>query len=356
MAGEGVDVLEAYGGVVGDQRPPVLRGGGRDRCDAELEVGAGVVVHDQEDVFAGDDGVVEGVLEALAALGEDLPAGVRVVGVEVAVLRGDLRPGRDHQEPVGARAADADPEAAVGLVVDQLVVGLAGAEAVPPDLVGAPGVVDGRVVEVLAGAVPGGSAERAGDLVAAQLAGREVLHADRVALVADDVGGVGEQGAVGADRRAAEREELVALGERVQVDEDLLTGQGRLVGVGVLGRLRGSPVVGVGDRDPAAGAVLLAGEGATVVPVAAVAGRHGQVGLAGACLDLVEDRLAQVGEVRGALLGVGVLGLEVGRDVRRLLVTQPLVVVGAGVAVDLGAGGALVGDGGLHAVTIASAT
>ena len=77
MAGEGVDVLEAYGGVVRDQRPPVLRRGRRHRRDAELEVRPGVVVHHQEDVLAGEHGVVEGVLQALAALGEDLPAGRR---------------------------------------------------------------------------------------------------------------------------------------------------------------------------------------------------------------------------------------------------------------------------------------
>ena len=58
--------------------------------------------------------------------------------------------------------------------------------------------------------------------------------------------------------------------------------------------------------------------------------------------------------MRGLVLGPGVLCLEVRRDVRRLLLAQPLVVVGAGVSVDLGAGGSLVGDGRLHAATIAS--
>ena len=103
---------------------------------------------------------------------------------------------------------------------------------------------------------------------------------------------------------------------------------------------RRRPVVGVGHRDPAAGAVLLALEGAAVVPVAAVAGRHRQVGLAGARLDLVEDRLAQLGEVGGLRLGVVVLGLEVGRHLGRALVAQPFVVVDAGPAVVLGGDGA----------------
>ena len=194
------------------------------------------VVQDQEHVLAADDRVVEGVLQPLAALAEDPEAELGCVGVEEAVLRGDLRAGRDDDEPVAAAAADADEEAAVLLVVDQLVVGLRGAEAVPPDLVGAPGLVDGRVVEVLAGAVPGGAADHADDLVGAVLAGGEVEDPDRVPLVADHVGRVGEQGAVGADAGPAEREELVALGQRVQVEQQLLAGQRRLVGGAVLGR------------------------------------------------------------------------------------------------------------------------
>ena len=132
----------------------------------------------------------------------------------------------------------------------------------------------------------------------------------------------------------------MALGERVHVEQQLLTGQRGLVGRGVLGGPRRRPVVGVGDRDPAAGAVLLPLEGAAVVPVAAVAGRHGQVGLAGPRLDLLEDRLAQVGQVRGLRLGVLVLRLEVGHHLRRALGAQPFVVVDAGPAVVLGGDGA----------------
>ena len=144
---------------------------------------------------------------------------------------------------------------------------------VAPDLVGAPGVVDGRVVERLAGGVPGGAAEDAVDLVVEQLAGAEVLDPDRVALVADDVDGVGEQRAVGADARAAEGEEVVAVGQDVEVEQHLLAGQRRAVGAGVLGvGPRRRPVVGAGDGHPAGGAVLAALEGAAVVPVVAHAG------------------------------------------------------------------------------------
>ena len=340
VAGERVDVLEPDLRVVRDQRRPVLGRGGRDGRGADLEVRAGVVVQHEEDVLAADDRVVEGVLQSLPSRAEDLEAGVGVPGVEEAVLRGDLGPGGDDDEPVAAAAAHAHEEPAVLLVVDELVVRLGGAERVPPDLVRAPRVVDGRVVEMPARRVPRGAADGADDLVGTVLAGGDVEDPDRVPLVADDIGGVGEQGAVGADARAAEREELVTLGEGVHVEQQLLTGQRGLVGRGVLGGLRRRPVVGVGDRDPAAGAVLLPLEGAAVVPVAAVAGRHGQVGLAGPRLDLVEDRLAQVCQVRGLRLRVLVLRLEVGRHLRRALGAQPFVVVDAGPAVVLGGDGA----------------
>ena len=344
MAGERVDVLEPDGWVVGDQRRPVLGSGGRDGRGADLEVRTGVVVQHEEDVLAADGRVVEGVLQTLPARAEQLEAGIAVAGVEEAELRGDLGPGRDDHEPVAAAAANAHEEPAVLLVVDELVVGLGGAEGVPPDLVGAPGLVDGRVVELLARRVPGGAPDDADDLVGAVLAGGQVEDPDRVALVADNVGRVGEEGAVGADAGAAQREELVAVGQCVEVEQQLLAREGGLVGRGVLGGPRRCPVVGAGHRDPTAGAVLLPLEGPAVVPVAAVAGRHREVGLAGAGLDLVEDRLPQVGEVRGLCLRVLVLRLEVGHHLRRALGAQPFVVVDAGPSVVLGGDGAAWGD------------
>ena len=243
--------------------------------------------------------MLEAVLQALLARVEHHPAGVRVVGVEEAGLGGVLRAAHRDQEAVGAAAPEAHPEAPVGLVEDQLVVGLGGAEAVSPDLVAAPGVVDGAVVEVAAVGAPHPAAEHALDPVGEEVAGAEVLDLQDVALVADGVGGVGEQGAVGADRDAADGVEVVVAGQGVVVEQDLLAGQRGLVGAGVLGRGRRGPVVRVGDRDAARRAVLAALEGAPVVPPAAVARRHRQVGLLGAGLDLLEELLAQVGEVGG---------------------------------------------------------
>ncbi len=345
VAGERVDVLEPDGGVVGEQRLPVLGRRRRDRCGAELEVGSGVVVQHQQHVAAADHAVLHAVLQALATLREDPEARLGVLGVEQPDLGGGLGAGHDLHEPVGAGAADAGPEPRVGLVVDQLVVGLGGAEPVAPHLVGPPGLVDGGVEERRAVGVPGGAAEHPGDLVAGELAGAQVLDPDRVALVAGGVGRVGQQVGVGADGRAAEREELAVAGELVEVEQHLLAGQRGLVGGAVLvGGGRG-PVGRVGHRDPAAGAVLASLEGAAVVPVAAVAARHRQVGLEGAGLDLAEDRLAQVGEVGGGRLGVVVLGGQVGHHLRVVLVPEPVVLVDPGTAVVGGRHRPRIGDG-----------
>ena len=138
----------------------------------------------------------------------------------------------------------------------------------------------------------------------------------------------------------------MAVREGVEVEQHLLARQRRLVGSRGLGRARGSPAGGIDDRHAAAGAVLPALEGAPVVPVAADPGRHRQIGLEGARLDLVEDLLPQVGQVRGAGLGVVVLGLEVGDHLGVVLGPEPFVVVGAGPAVVGGGRGPASGDRG----------
>ncbi len=73
--------------------------------------------------------------------------------------------------------------------------------------------------------------------------------------------------------------------------------------------------------------------GAGEIPVASAPDRHGHVGFLGAALDLVEDLLAQIRQMAGVRLGERVLRLEVGGDLRIVLVAQPFVVVDDGVAV-----------------------
>ena len=106
----------------------------------------------------------------LAARQHRRELGLRVGGVAVAHLRGDRAARRDDDVLVAAGAADGDPEPLVGFVVD-LLARQPGAEPVAPHGVGAPGVVDGDVVDGAVVGRPGGAGADADDLVVVQLAG-----------------------------------------------------------------------------------------------------------------------------------------------------------------------------------------
>ena len=282
-------------GVVGDQRPPVRPGRwarpGRCRARSRARCGCAAPGTTSSPPITACSRPYS--RPSSRAVRRHHSSAVGVVGVEEAVLGGGLGRRRDHQEPVGCGCGRRRPRTgrrSRGGPARRRPGRCRAGAARPCRRARSRRRSSSRSrrpsgPQVAAAEDAGDARRRAGSPVV------EVLDPDRVALVADGVGGVGEQPAVGADRGAAEGEEVVALRERVEVEQHLLARQRRLVGRAVLGRARGSPVVGVGDRDPAAGAVLPALEGAAVVPVAAVAGRHRQVGLAGAGLDLVEDRL-----------------------------------------------------------------
>ncbi len=328
MRRERLDVLQPDRGVVGEQRPPLVRRGGVDRCHGERVVLGVVVVQHEQAVLALDHRVLDRVLDPLTTRGDHPELAGGVGGVEDRVLAGGLGARGADQEPVAAGAPDPGPEPLVGLVVHHHVLGDRGPQHVPPHLVRTPGLVDGGVEERRALQVPGRAAQGVRHLVGQQLAGPEVLDPQQEALVADRVGAEGQQVPVRADRDPSEREEVVPLGELVGVDEDLLAGD-----LDVGGEPRRGPVVGPVDGAAAARAVLLVLVGAAVVPPVAHPVGHRQVRLLGAGPDLLEDRLAQAGEVGGAGLGPGVLGLQVGHRLRGVLVAQPLVVVDERVAV-----------------------
>ena len=285
--------LEPRSRAVGDHHVArTLRIGHGHRDD--LEALGAVVVQHVEPVLAIDHGVRDVVLHAFTARPDDGERAGGVGGVEEQHLARDLRAELDLEVLPRAGEPDADPVPLVRLGEDLHRRICAGAELVSPDGVRAPGVVDGRVEDIAAvgargwrrASCPGhrlGSDPRPsrGRGTAACSARHRPCRPRR------------QQPAVGRDVEASEGEELVALRLDVRVEHDLLA----------LHRHarfdpRRRPVVGSVDRRAARGGVLLALLGARVVPPGSLAGRHGEVGLLHAGLDLVEDPSAQSLQVR----------------------------------------------------------
>ena len=135
MSFECVDGVQSHVVAVLDQG---AEGGGvvHRRID-EREVLRAVVVQDEEAVFAADDGVLDRVLDELAAWPYRGELRLAVGGVAVADFRGDGAARSDDDVLVAAGAPDREPELLVGFVVDALG-GHTGPDAVAPDGVRAP--------------------------------------------------------------------------------------------------------------------------------------------------------------------------------------------------------------------------
>ncbi|MDQ1114022.1 hypothetical protein QE406_000031 [Microbacterium testaceum] len=336
---EGVDTEQALAHAMRDHDLARSLGIGC-RDPDQLEIESSVVVEDVQHVFAVDDRVVDRVLDALAPRPDDAGFAAQVVSIDQAILRGDRRSDADDEIPVAAREVGADPVPLVGFV-EQLHVGIhRRADLVQPDGVGTPRVVDGGVDDEASIGGERRPRERAGDLVGERLARDQVAHTHGVPFVAGDVDAVEHARAVVRDLEAAEREEVGALGLDVAVEEDLLAGDG------FVGReLRRGPVVGRGQGSAALDAVLGTGHRASVVPPVAATNGDGQVGLERASLDLAEDLVAEGCQVRGARVGVGVLGLEVRHDLGVVLRAQPFVGIVERVTMVRAGDGTTGGDG-----------
>ena len=260
-------------------------------------------------------GVIDGVLVIPLARQEDPECSPRRVGVQVAVLAAQRLGGGDHEVLLGLGLEDETPEGGILLFVDQPVVGRVGAQHVPVDAVRAErhrvllGVEDRLVV-----VGPGHVAGDVGDHVAEQLAGGQDLEGDRIESPPDRVHAVSGQVLSGADLRHAHRAVLVPLGHLVDIDHDLL------------GRLQRA-LLAAEDR------VLLALFDARVVVVIVPLVRRRHVGLLDARLELVKQRLFErlgMGRHCGRVL---VLRLEVLDDLGIVALAEPVIVVGADVAV-----------------------
>ena len=284
-------------------------------------------------------GVLHVVVHALAARRHHGELSRGVGGVEQPDLAGQHARAPDHEVALAAGQAHPDVEALVRLLEDHGVLGGLRADPVPPDPVRPPGLVHGRVEH--GGAVQGPRAAGVGvrDLVRQRGPGGQVLDPQREPLVAGEVGGVGQPALVRAGAERAEAEELVADGQLVAVEQFLLPVQRLAVRGDRRDHLAGP------HRAAAVHRVLLALDRPRVVPPAALAHRDGQVALLGARLDLLEDLIAQRGQVGGERVGVLVLGPQVVDGVRVVLVGEPGVLVHHGVAVEGARAGELLGLG-----------
>ena len=301
-----------------DQRRPVLAGRVDARGRDELEVPrAAALIRDDEETVAAllAPVVLDRVFVAVIARRDDAWLGVRHLGRHEPHFGSELRRGLDEDEATAAGAFDPDEEALVVLAVHEHVVGGRGAERMAPDLERAHRVV-GACVEARARVV--GPREAVGhvvDRVGEVLSGRDVAEAERVPLAAGHVDRVREGRMVRRDLEAAEREVVVAIGEPVLVENDVR-------------QLRAlAPESAAVDR------VLrtLQGPGRVLPP--ALGDGCGLVGLLHARLDLVEDAVPERQQGREHRVGVGILGFEVGDDLRVVTVAEPVPVVAALVAV-----------------------
>ncbi len=310
VALEEVRALEHHLGPCGHHLLPVLAAGARDRRLHQAE-GASLVVHaDVEEVAV----VIDVVLLLGDARGHDRPLAVGLVrGQEAGLGRGVAADAHD-QVAEAPRPADPHVERLVLLFVDEVV--RAGSEHVPVDPIRAlrrfvfHGVEERPVVRG-----PGHGADLLRDRLQDR-SGSEVLHVQGVLAEAGVVGRVGEALAVVAHHVAAEAHELLPFGQLVQVEGDLL------------GSFEGLRLAAV-DR------VLLALFRARVVPEGALAVGDVHVRLLDPREHLLVERVLEGDGGLHHRVGVGVLGLQVGRHVGVRLVAQPEVVVHAPVAVDL---------------------
>ncbi len=251
--------------------------------------------------------MVHVVLVVLFARGDQAQRRRRLIGRKKPPLAGRMRARADQDEGLAAGEKGEDAEHLVLLFIEQGVGRGIGSERVAVEPIRPLGWVGRRVEERLVVRRPRDRRD-AGDLLGEELARREVLDPERVVSKPGVVRRVGEEGAVAADLSGADRHELLALGQGVDVEVDLL------------GRLDAALLAAV-DR------VLLALLGARVVVPAAVAVGHRKVGFLDAPEHLVVESLSEgLGRLHEGV-GIRVLGLEERADLRVVPLAHPEVVV-----------------------------
>ena len=230
----------------------------------------------------------------------------------------------DHAEPAAGALMDMGEPAGILFLVDQDVVRLRRAEAMPPDLHWAMIVVEFDVEESLGIGAPHHAAVGFLDKVGAIGARRPVAHPNRKIFRAFDIRAPGLQPVVRRVPRAAELEVVMIRRELVAVENDL--------GLAAVARHAAEQFV-----LPAFAELAHIGE-------RPVRRRHAGIVFLDAAAHFRHQRLLQAGGVAEQAFGVVVLGFEIRADIRiehrgiaqHLLpvgVLQPRIIVGDGDAV-----------------------
>ena len=218
---EHVQVPDHGAGPIGHRVAPVLAGGGIEGAGDDLEVHRAVGIRQNDEIRAP---VLDRVDQPLLA-GRDAAERALVVGaIEEMDLRRLVVACCDGQVAARLGAADMHEEARIGLLVDDRVLGLIGAEAMAHHT--------GRTVVLIQSHVEEGGARRIPDRVARRrlhslgtvLAGLQIAHADGVEFRTLGVHTPGEQAMVVGMGRAGDLEEGETFALLVAIEQDLLAG------------------------------------------------------------------------------------------------------------------------------------
>ena len=240
--------------------------------------------------------VLDAVLVAMTARLDEARGRCRRVGVDEVDLARLVVVGIDEDELRRLRRRERDVVADVLLLVDEDIGFDRRADRMPVDLQRAVVVVEAHIEQRPAVVGPHEGSARVGDAVGEVQTGREVADADGVELGSTVVARVGKQRMIGAVLRVPEVPIGLALGLGVAVEEH------------GLGAARA--------RAAAEQRILPAGDEARGVGEGPVGRRHGAVVLLEAPLHLQEQLVLEPPGVGELGIAEGVLGLEIGADLR----------------------------------------
>ena len=307
--------------TIRNQIAPVRAIGRGERRGHDLEVDGAVGIGENEQLIAA---VVDRILHAFLARRDQARRRLGIGKIDQALLGGFVVAAGDHAEAAAGAFMQMGEPAGILFLVDQNIVRLLGAEAMPPDLHRTVVIVELDVEEAFAVDAPHHAAVGLLDQVVVVLAGRPVAHPDREIFRALDVGAPGLEPVVGRMPRAAELEIFLVGGEFVAVEDDL-----------------GRAAVA---RHAAEQFMLAALAEFAEIGVGAIRRGHAGIVFLDPAAHLRDQGLLQAGGVAEQAIGVAVLGFEIFADIAiedrgvaqhllPVLVLQPGIIVRHGDAV-----------------------